>query len=424
MADRPLHPARALPPLLRAALALAGGLACALAAEPTFQLLVRAGIHDHPPGPLRVLLPLGDAQATRAEVVLPDGTRLAGQLTAPDLLAPGGGAGQRELHVLLPRLVADSSLQLTVRVPGAGTGAADGVGFAWQAGPAAGEDELRHDGHPVLRYEHLAYDARKPGENYKVFHHLFAPGGELLLTKGAGGQFPHHRGIFYGFMKVGWGERKVDIWHCRDGAHQAHGAIELAEAGPVVARQRLLIHWNAKEGETFAEEQRELTVYRFGEGTLVEFFSRLRSTVGELTLDGDPQHAGFHVRAANEVAGATKAQTSFIRPDGAGRPGETRNWPQKEATNLPWDAMHFVTGGKDFTVAYLDHPANPKEARYSEREYGRFGSCFKHTLDDGHPLEVRYRLWVQGGTMAVADIAAQGFDFTAPPSVEILSSSP
>ena len=33
--------------------------------------------------------------------------------------------------------------------------------------------------------------------------------------------------------------------------------------------------------------------------------------------------------------------------------------------------MSFVLDGKRYSVVYLDHPDNPKEARQSERTYGR-----------------------------------------------------
>ena len=93
-------------------------------------------------------------------------------------------------------------------------------------------------------------------------------------------------------------------------------------------------------------------------GTLVDWRSKLTSKVDEpVQLDGDPQHAGFHFRADQEVAATTKAETYYLRPDGKGRPGETRNWDPKTKqgpVNLPWDAMSFVVGGKRYTAA-RDH---------------------------------------------------------------------
>ena len=72
------------------------------------------------------------------------------------------------------------------------------------------------------------------------------------------------------------------------------------------------------------------------------------------------------------------------------------------------NAMSFVAGGKRYTAAYLDRPDNPKEARYSERTYGRFGSYFEYDLDEGKPLELSYRFWLQDGEMTVEQVEALG----------------
>jgi hypothetical protein len=103
--------------------------------------------------------------------------------------------------------------------------------------------------------------------------------------------------------------------------------------------------------------------------------------------------------------------------DGVGKPGETRNWDpktRKGPVNLPWDAMSFVLGEQRYTVGYLDRPSNPKEARFSERDYGRIGSYFEYELDEDKPLEVSYRIWLQPGGATVGEIAAQSANFVEP----------
>src|SRR5207248_4787845 len=114
--------------------------------------------------------------------------------------------------------------------------------------------------------------------------------------------------------------------------------------------------------------------------------------------------------------------TIYDRTDGVGQPGETRNWDPKTRqgpVNLPWNAMSFVLDGKRYTAAYLDHPKNPKEARYSERDFGRFGSYFEYTVDEGKPLTVRYRLWLQEGQMQPAEVAALSKAFVHAPAVVV-----
>ena len=64
---------------------------------------------------------------------------------------------------------------------------------------------------------------------------------------------------------------------------------------------------------------------------------------------------------------------------------------------------------------YLDRPENPKESRFSERDYGRFGSYFEYVITEEKPLELNYRIWVQEGEMTVDEVAAQSAHFVNAP---------
>ena len=269
------------------------------------------------------------------------------------------------------------------------------------------------EGKPVLQFVHPVLKEGKEREaSYKPFHHLFDNSGSLV-TKGAGGQFTHHRGIFLGFSKVTYGNNvKVDIWHCKDDTHQAFQKVLLRESGPVLASEKDQIAWNGKNKETFAVEERQLIVYKVPGGQLVEFQSVVRTTGGTVLLDGDPQHAGFHFRASNDVAEKTSKETIYLRPDGEDKPGASRNWPDlKTHINLPWNAMSFVLNDKRYTALYLDNPANPKEARVSERPYGRFGSYFVTEITKEKPLKLKYQIWLQDGKIDIesAKLKSQSF---------------
>jgi hypothetical protein len=282
-------------------------------------------------------------------------------------------------------------------------------------------------------------------ETFKPYHHVFDPTGEILLTKGPGGLWPHHHGVFYGFREVTYDSgKKTDIWHC-PAAFQEHSAFLASEAGPVLGRQLLLINWVAEpklekgakgdeDNQTFAKEKREVTVYSVPGGTLLEFASRLNAILPPVHLDGDPQHSGFHFRANEDVHTLADNKTYFLRPDGKGpltehegkgnQGDETRNWDAKtkdpRTVNLPWDAMSVVVDGNRYTVAYLDNSKNPKESRGSEREYGRIGSYFVADLTDTEkPLDVNYRLWIQAGEMTVDACSALDADFNDPPTVTL-----
>ncbi|MCC6493881.1 MAG: PmoA family protein [Pirellulales bacterium] len=290
-------------------------------------------------------------------------------------------------------------------------------GFQWQQ-PEADHVDLLFDGRPALRYMMPKLDestADKRNETFKPYHHVWSPDGATLLTKGPGGLFPHHRGLFYGFNKITYGGGKqCDTWHCTGKTYQSHEKELSHEAAGGSASQVVAIDWHGQDGEVFAHETRSVAIKRqkLGEvdGWLIDFASHLETADDQpIHLDGDPQHAGFHFRASQEVPDKTAKQTYYLRPDGKGQPGETRNWDHEHPEspdnakneNLLWKGMSIVLGDKRFTIVYLDHPSNPKPSRYSERDYGRFGSYFVADVTKGQPLNVKYRLWIQAGEMTV-----------------------
>lgn len=405
----------------------------------TVEFTVAAGKHarHHEPVCVPLQLPAGTETDDVVSVVDGDGKQVAiGQVTGPGLktesIQAKAGGVRKDLHFILPELAAGKSLALKATVSG-GTFGGGGTAFRWVHDKADGYTDLEYGHRPVLRYIHAKLDESSKAareRTFKVFHHVYSPDGKQLLSNGPmpgsdygpGIQFPHHRGLFYGFMKCTYDKNTVDIWHCTKDTHQAHRKTEEEVGGPILGRHRVVIEWNGVGKKTFAVERREVTVYALPEGTLIEFASKLTPTGSPVKLDGDPQHAGFHFRATNEVAAKTAKQTIYLRPDGIDKPGATRNWDgkgNKTHINLPWLGMSFVIGEQRYTVAYLDRPDNPKEARFSERNYGRFGSYFVTTVKKEQPLLVDYRIWLQTGQMTPVAIAALDETFVHPVQVTV-----
>lgn len=323
------------------------------------------------------------------------------------------------------------SLFLSLLLPLAPETGAAAEGFSWEDTPGKHAD-LSWQGRKVARYAmeriDLSSEERRE-ETYKPFHHVHDAAGENFITKGPGGKFPHHRGIYFGFSKTTYTDASgkqhtVDTWHCRPGAegqpgaHQTHQEILEQSAHADHAVQRALIHWHGNDGAAFLAETRELVFRVRDDGSLqVDFTSTLTPFSGTVSLDGDPQHAGFHFRASDEVAETTAAQTYYIRPgSGKGAPGQTINWSAEndtEATrDLAWKAMSFVVNGDErYTTVYLDHPDNPKPARQSERDYGRFGNYFVAETSADAPLTVRYRLVIGKGERAPEECEALSLEF-------------
>jgi hypothetical protein len=407
--------------------------ATGLPAAHTVTFTVSAGKHDRKNEPVCVPLALPAGVEKIGKVTLRDARTdkvvAAGQITGVGLVNKRESKATHELHFILPALKAGSSLTLTASIEhGKDAPRDESPGFVWFAPRQSGHFGLSFGDRKVLSYQNPSLDESTPAartDTFKVFHHVYDPTGKRLLTKGPGGLYTHHRGLFYGFMKATYGKNTVDIWHCpppgsKNEAHQAHRAGDAVEQGPVLGRHRAAIDWNGIGKKTFAKELRELTAYNVPGGTLIEFTSLLTPTEEPVKLDGDPQHAGFHFRAVNDVAEKSKDQTIFIRPNGIGKPGTEVNWPaNKKHVDLPWLAMSFVVGGKRYTAAYLDKPTNPKEARFSERTYGRIGSYFVTTVTKDKPLLVNYRVWLQEGQMSQDEVAARSRAFVEPATVKV-----
>jgi hypothetical protein len=271
-------------------------------------------------------------------------------------------------------------------------------GYSWKDEPGKHLDLMKGD-KKIARYVYERMAPKDRERTYKPFHHVYQADGEGFLTKGPGGKFTHHRGIYYGFSRCSAANAegkkvRVDTWHCK-GGYQTHEKIVKSHADGNGAGHTVEIAWRVDDGSIFATEQRTLTFSHRKDGSLQVDFSSVLSTKQEsVTLDGDPQHAGFQFRASNDVAAKNAKQTYYVRPkDGKDAQGKTKNWPaNKDMTNLPWKAQSVVVEDQRYFTVYLDHPDNPKPSFYSERDYGRFGSYFKSQATPKKPVKIKYRL--------------------------------
>ncbi|MBX3420030.1 MAG: fumarylacetoacetate hydrolase family protein [Pirellulaceae bacterium] len=271
---------------------------------------------------------------------------------------------------------------------------------------------------PVVRFMLKPRDGSSPEahyETFKPFHHVFDPlTGTQLLTGGAHPNtkqflYPHHRGLFFGFNRIAYGGQQADIWHGKDGVHSTCLRLEDMSTSENSATHTAVIGWFGTDGQQFAEERRTVVVYNSVGGTQIDWSTELTTKLEKVRLDGDPQHAGFHFRAHQDVAMHNSQQTYYLRPDGRGKLGETRNWDAKRpdpiTENLPWNAMSFVVSDQRYTVLRINHPDNPGPTRGSERDYGRFGDYFEYDLTPDKPLRLKYRLWIQAGEMQPSQCA-------------------
>jgi hypothetical protein len=285
------------------------------------------------------------------------------------------------------------------------------AGFAFRDEPGQYLEVLSR-GRPLARYMH-AYDKATPQrllETYKPYLHVLDPEGKTPITKGPGGLYPHHRGIFIGWNKIGFRGKLYDRWHMK-GGEQVHQGFALREATGAQASLTSRVQWNDEGGGPILEEERTLR-FRPGTGAAyasIDFESALRATVADVLLDGDPEHAGVHFRPADEL---DKKQTKYLFPKEDAVPTKDLDYP--------WVAEAFSLADKRYGVVLLNHPQNPTGTRFSAyRDYGRFGAFAKAALKQGEALTLRYRFLILAGELperAVLDAAYREYSAEPTPS--------
>ncbi len=334
------------------------------------------------------------------------------------------GADGPELWWILPKVSAGTTCPWTATIGGA---VSTGESFRVADTPGKHLDVLLGK-KKVTRYMYQR-DAATPErahETYKVYNHVFDETGKDVITKGPGGKFTHHRGIFIGWSKLGFGGKRYDTWHMKTNIQEHKKFLPVgAAAGPVLARYTAEIHWNDKTAGTLLTEQRQITVYRQPATTvlLLDFRSKLTAGDGEVELNGDPEHAGCQYRPHNDVASgkpkpsADKAVKYLFHKDGV--------TPQK-VKDLPWAAMAYSLRGKRYQVQHMSGPGIPKGNTYSAyRDYGRFGAFCRTTIPAGKTLVLNYRYYVGTGPMQSREkMAARYAAFATPPKVEVVKVAP
>jgi hypothetical protein len=194
------------------------------------------------------------------------------------------------------------------------------------------------------------------------------------------------------------------------GRVQKHQKFSELTAGPVLARSNSLVHWRDRDGRTIIAEQRETTVFRQLDPTilLLDFCTELKAVNGDVFLDGDPEHAGVQYRPHDGVAkgGKDVKATYLFHKEGI---------DAHKDKDLPWAAMSYGLNGKRYSVLYM-------AVIYSAyRDYGRFGAFFKKKINDGDTLTLRYRIWITEGRMPErVKLANKYSGFVDGPKVEVV----
>jgi hypothetical protein len=346
-------------------------------------------------------LPSGTSVCARA-----DGKSYPAQLEVVD-------NGKMRVWWIVSNLSAGSSRDYTFMI---GEECAKGA-FVWADHPGKTMD-LMYDRRRVMTYMYASYNPLDIENTKKPYHQVFSPNGTELITKGVGGKYSHHRGIFYGYQIVAVGDSTYDIWHAATGEHSIHDKVLMDVSGPVVGGHTVHIYWKSRQAKPIIEEHRTIRAFaQPDESLLIEFESTLKTLVGPVKLGGDKQHAGVQFRAAQEVA-EHEETTRFLRPDKWGHLPVDKEMDMPDFKDLEWNAMQYNIGTNKYSVAYLTDPNNPDNADFSERLYGRFGEFIPYNLTEDNPLKVRYRWWILAShEISQKEIELRYNDMVSPPKV-------
>ncbi|TWT62778.1 DUF6807 family protein [Rubinisphaera italica] len=263
--------------------------------------------------------------------------------------------------------------------------------------------DVTYNGKPVGRYMYdldLSSDEKRH-ETYKPFLHVMNPTGEAPITKGAGGQFTHHRGIFRGWAKLKLNNEQYDTWHMKK-VVQKHVRFTGNQSNAEEAAFTSVILYRTDDGKALFEEDRTMSFKTPPQGgfAMIDVTSIVKARQGKLTLDGDPEHAGLQFRPANEVE---KSKTRYCFPK--------ENADPKKDRDYPWVAESFVVEGKQYNVIYLNHPENTKGAIFSAyRDYGRFGAWFKTDIPEGASDTTQVRFVITEGEMPTPEFIQQQYN--------------
>ena len=387
---------------------------------------VEAGAVDRVHTPASVELVIPHARTDARVCVIADGVGQPAQLECL-------GDGKARLWWIVSDLPAGRSRTYRLAWQESCEDAAPSV-FAWKdsSTPDTKSIDLLFGDRPVLRYVHTPFDGTSEetlDRTQKPFHHVFDPDGSRLLTKGPGGRFSHHRGIFFGHNRIEAEGGPYDTWYGGAGDHQLHTRVLETWAGPVMGGHVVEIHWNTRHGRTLAVERRRVVAFASPDDEiLIEWATTVEAVDAPVGLvSSDCHHGGVHFRAAQEVAENEQA-SRYLRPARwAELPADKEVRSDEEAGlffgDLPWNAIRYPLGERSYTVAYISDPANPEGAEFSERLYGRFGEYFPWQLTADCPMEARYRFWVVADRPVTREQVQRTYDDLADPPRVILNTN-
>ena len=288
--------------------------------------------------------------------------------------------------------------------------------LALAAGPMAGAEFAYEDngttlwiteaGEPVLGYNHGTIEPEDADTDFQeqyrrssYIHPLFGLDGDVL-TEDFPDDHPHHRGVFWSWPGVQYGDQGVDVWHLA-------GVRQLFEewVEKEVREDSVLVHvrngWRlTDEEEPFIREDIRFTVHPADDiGRAIDFELTFTNVSQEdVALAGG--YGGFNVRPDS------------ARPDEqiAGAPGLLED---SNNADTPWAdySSRVEAEGPYSGTSIFQHPDNPDYPHdgWTLRHYGFLGQAWPqddpYVLQPGGDVTLEYRLYVHRGDAEEGEVA-------------------
>ena len=189
----------------------------ARAAPAPSAIAVTGGKTDETNVVVKLAVPKGDA-VTANVVELSSGATVPAQLTGA--AQTDGPAAPQHLVFVVPKLKAGETIAGKLKTVNY-VAAPPAFKFVGKKGEPT---ELVYGGtggpRKVLQFFDLPRDPKDHYYTFKPFVNVYDPvGGTTMLTNTSSkaakdGQYPHHRGLFFGFNKITYGDNQAaDVWH-------------------------------------------------------------------------------------------------------------------------------------------------------------------------------------------------------------------
>ncbi len=299
----------------------------------------------------------------------------------------------------------------------------------------SGQMALTDGGQPVLRYN---YQTIEPGAvldkisaDNRIYararsdyiHPLYGLHGEVL-TRDWSVDHPHHRGIYWAWPEVDFGQERGDLHALQKVFARPTGKVKF-QSGPVFAQIEAENQWLWDDREPIVRELALIRAYRATpQGRVVDLtfqFTALKDGV-TIARRGTDKYGGLNVRLETPKAQAISVFTG----------------PSNAVPRRAWSDLSGQFPGHDAAsgLTVLQHAQNPDypgdwvqypELSWCQPTFPASGKRF--ALQPAKPLVLRYRLWIHAGARPEEEFLAKLWDglhsaTAVQPTFEILAIKP